>query len=342
MNPARVLVIRLSSLGDVLLTTPVLAALKTAWPGARLTVLTKGAFAPVFQGNPYAEDVAVFEDRGLWGWAREIRRRKYDVLIDLHDTPRSRVWTFLSNAPCRVRYDKRAGARRTLVWFKRESPRLAGGIVDRYQEPLVPLGVIPADGIPKLYIRAEEKLSADWERRLGPGPFLALAPGALHATKRWFPDRFAEAADRLAGERGWPVVLLGAAADQDAAEGVLRSLHGPAQSLVGQTSLREMMLVLNRSALLLTNDSGAMHVGAALGVPTVAVFGPTVKPFGFFPTAPWASVVETPGLACRPCSVHGSRRCPLGHFLCMGDVTADRVVAAGQALLKTFPKDRVS
>jgi heptosyltransferase-2 len=342
MNPTRVLVIRLSSLGDVILTTPLLAALKTAWPAARLTVLTKGSFSPVFEGNPHVDDVAVFEARGLWGWAREIRRRKLDVLIDLHDTPRSRFWTLLSGATFCVRYDKRAGARRSLVWFKRESPRLAGGIVDRYQETLVPLGVAPADAIPKLFLRPEEKLSPDWERRLGPGPFLALAPGALHATKRWYPDRFAEAADRLAGERGWPVVLLGASADQEAAEAVLRTLQGPAQSLVGQTSLREMMGVLKRSALLLTNDSGAMHVGAALGVPTVAVFGPTVKPFGFFPTAPWTSVVETPGLACRPCSVHGSRRCPLDHFLCMADVTVDRVVAAGQALLKTFSKDRVS
>lgn len=336
MIPSKILVIRLSSLGDVVLTSPVFAALKAAWPTAHITFLTKGAFAPVFTRHPFIDEIVGFEERSVWGWVGEIRRRKFDVVLDLHDTVRSRVWSWLSGAPRRVRYDKRAADRRRLVWTKRVSPRLAGSVVDRYLETLVPLGVPSSDRVPKLFLGAEDRLPESLEKRLGPGPFIALAPGALHATKQWPGDRFAAAADRLA--EGRPVVVLGTRADARAAEEVLKALTSPAQSFVGQTSLREMMLILRRCDLLLSNDSGAMHVAAALDVPTVALFGPTVKSFGFFPVGARTAVVEVAGLECRPCSVHGSKKCPLGHFRCMKDVTVDQVVVAAQALLRKEPK----
>ncbi len=336
-----ILIIRLSSLGDVVLTTPVLAALKAAWPNAHITFLTKGAFAPVFTRHPFIDEIVGFEERGLWGWAGEIRRRKFDLVIDLHDTVRSRVWSLLAGAPSRVRYDKRAADRRRLVWTKRVSPRLSGSVVDRYLETLAELGIPSGDRIPKLYLGADERLSEPLEKRLGPMPagdprFVAIAPGALHATKQWPAERFAAAADRLA--EGRPVVVLGTRADARAAEEVLKTLTSPAQSFVGQTSLRDMMLILRRCALLLTNDSGAMHVAAALGVPTVALFGPTVKAFGFFPLGAQTAVVEDSGLDCRPCSVHGTKKCPRGHFQCMKNVTVDQVVVAAQALLRKEPK----
>lgn len=331
MIPSRILVVRLSSLGDVVLTTPVLAALKAAWPTARLTFLTKGAFAPVFKHHPEVDEVAVFEEKGLWGWAREIRRRSFDGVVDLHGSLRSRVWSVLSRAPRRARYDKRAADRRRLVRTKQVSPRLAGGVVDRYLETLAVLGVPPLGRIPKLYLGSEERLPVALEKRLGPGPFVVVAPGALHLTKQWVPERFAETAERLS--KGRPVVLIGAAADASAADRVMQNVKGPSLNLAGQTTLREMMLVLHRGSLLLTNDSGAMHVAAALGVPTVALFGPTVKAFGFFPVGDRTAVVEAGGLDCRPCSLHGSATCPLEHFRCMKDVTVDQAVEAAHSLL---------
>ena len=336
LNPSKVLIIRLSSLGDVVLSTPVLAALKAAWPTAHLTFLTKGAFAPVLKRHPLIDEIIVFEERGWWGWVGEIRRQKFDVVIDLHGTVRSRAWSLLSGASCRVRYDKRAAERRRLVWTKKDSPRLAGNVVDRYLEPLEALGVSAIDRVPKLFVGPEERLPDVLEKRLGPGPFLGIAPGALHATKQWPGDRFAAAADRLAAGR--PVALFGTRGDARAAESVLKTLTSPAQSFVGQTSVREMMMMLRRCDLLLSNDSGAAHVAAALGVPTLAVFGPTVKPFGFFPVGARTAVVEVSGLNCRPCSIHGSKKCPLGHFRCMKDVTVDQVVASAQALLRNESK----
>ncbi|MBK8872173.1 MAG: glycosyltransferase family 9 protein [Elusimicrobia bacterium] len=333
LTPKKILVIRLSSLGDVVLALPTLSALKAAWPKAHLTLLVKKSFAPLFVGHPLIDEIAVFESRGVCGWMRDIRQQRYGLVVDLHDTLRSRLWSLTSGADRCVRYDKRAWERRLLVWFKKPSHQLDGGVVERYLESLAPLGVSATDTVPRLYVPPGERLPEEIERRVGPGPFIGVAPGALHATKRWPPDRFAQAADLLHRELNLPVVLMGSKSDIPAVENVLRTLEAPAINVAGQTSVRDLMIVLSRCKVVLTNDSGALHVSAALGVPTVAIFGPTVKPFGFFPKGHWTTVVESEGLDCRPCSLHGSKICPKGHFRCMNDVTMDRVVNAARDLL---------
>lgn len=326
-----VLLIRLSSLGDVVLTTPVAANLSRA--GARVAVLTRRAFAPVFDGNPTVDELLIFEDRGLWGWLREIRARRFDAVVDLHGTFRSRLWSAFSGAPRRVRYDKRAAARRRLVWTKKTSPALAGNVVDRYLETLDRLGVPSGERSPRLYVAREERPAPEAESLLGAGPLLVVAPGAQHATKRWPAERFAAAAERwIAQHPGTRVALLGAPSDAPAGAAVRAVFPGAVVDLVGKTSLRDMIRILHRAALVLSNDSGAMHVAAALGRPTVAVFGPTVRDFGFFPVGARAVAVEGGPLPCRPCALHGRSLCPEGHFRCMADVTVDRVLEAAAAV----------
>jgi heptosyltransferase-2 len=326
-----VLLIRLSSLGDVVLTTPVAANLKRA--GLRVAVLTRRAFAPLFEGNPTVDEVFVFEDRGVWGWARAIRARRFDAVIDLHGTGRSRLWSMVSGATRRVRYDKRAAARRRLVWTKKAAPTLAGGVVDRYLETLAALGVPAVERTPRLYPSREDRPSADFAEALGDSPFLVLAPGAQHATKRWPAERFAAVADRWLSERpNARAVLLGAATDIPAGAAVRAAMDRPVVDWVGRTSLAEMLRILNRAALVVTNDSGATHVAAALGRPTVAVFGPTVREFGFFPVGPRVAVVEGGPLPCRPCALHGKPRCPEGHFRCMTDIPVEHVLAAARVV----------
>jgi heptosyltransferase-2 len=338
--PRSILVVRLSSLGDVVLTTPVFACLRRAYPESRVAVLVKAAYVDVFQGNPHVDEVLVFESRGFWGWLKEIRARRFSLYLDLHDTFRSRLWGFFSNADRRARYDKQAWERRRLVWFKRPALSLKNRVTDRYLDALRTLNIPVTESRPRLHISAARRLSPEWERRLGPGLFLGIAPGALHATKRWPAPRFAEAADRLARlmqdreKQAVKILLFGAKSDEPTAREVLCFLRGPAVSLVGETSVQELMLLIQRCSLFLTNDSGAMHVASALEVPTVAVFGPTVREFGFFPTSDNAAVLETNGLPCRPCSLHGGKSCPQGHFRCMEEISVDRVVETGRNLLR--------
>ncbi len=336
-SPA-ILTVRLSSLGDAVLAAPVLENLKAAWPRGRLSVLVKRRYADLFRGHPAVDEILEFESRGFWEWARELRRRAFDLYVDLHDTPRSRLWGWLSGASCHLRYDKRTWARRRLVWFKKDSPALAQKVSERYLSCLEDAGIPVVHRRPRLFVPAGEEGPA-----LGEGSFLGLAPGALHATKRWPAARFAAAADELirrlsaAPLPGMPLplrtVVVGSRADEAAAGEVLASLRGPARNFAGKTSVRELILLVRKCSLFLTNDSGAMHVASALGVPTVAVFGPTVRAFGFFPEEDCSEVVEEAGLFCRPCSLHGTDSCPEAHFRCMNDISVDRVVEAALRVL---------
>lgn len=328
--PSRILVIRLSSLGDVILTTPLFKNLRDSFPQARLGVLVKKAFAPVFDGNPWVDEVLTFEERGLWGWAAEMRRRRFDVVIDLHDTWRSRVWGALSGADRVLRYDKRSRERRRLVRTKASSPRLSQSVVHRYLETLAPLRAPAAFHSPRLF-----PIDRPLPVPLGKGPFLGLAPGAAHAGKRWPAENFAEAANRLLPEAfpGGKVLIFGGPQDREAAAAVERRLTVPVLNLAGKTTLPELFLALRACGGLLTNDSGLMHAAAALEVPVTAVFGPTVEAFGFFPEGARAKVLQVDGLPCRPCHLHGPAFCPLGHFRCMRDLSVGKVVEAARTLL---------
>ena len=332
MTDFTALVIRLSSLGDVILTTPVFENLKAARPKCRTSVLVKRAFAPVFKDNPFVDEVLIFEEKGLWGWAREIRRRRFNVVLDLHDTPRSRIWGWLSGAGRVERYDKRAWDRRRLVRTKEPSGRLAGRVVDRYLETLGKPGIPVRTRQPKIYV-ADGDLGDGLSRRIGNGPFVSVAPGAVHAAKRWPAERFAEAADALVSGDG-TVLILGSRADRAAAQAVAGALKSRSVNLAGETSLRELFSLLAGCRVVLTNDSGIMHAADALGRPTAAVFGPTVEAFGFFPAGSRSTVVQAEGLACRPCHIHGPESCPLGHFRCMKDVTGESVVLAARRVTR--------
>ncbi|HRY30100.1 MAG TPA: glycosyltransferase family 9 protein, partial [Elusimicrobiota bacterium] len=278
----------------------------------------------------------------FWGWCREIRRRSFDVYVDLHDTLRSRLWGIFSGVPVRVRYDKRAWPRRLLVWFKKKGPRPDGRVCDWYLESLGKMDVPVRSRRPELRFSEREGLGAAWKERLGDGPIIGIAPGARHATKRWLPERFAAAADELAekwpmltGESQTPrVLILGGADEREAAEKVLARLRAPALDTTGRTTVGELLGLVRRCALVLSNDSGVMHAAYAQHVPVVAVFGPTVREFGFFPEPDCSEVLERGGLYCRPCSLHGGEGCPEGHFSCMRDLRAEDAVAAAKRLLQ--------
>lgn len=332
-----VLVIRLSSLGDVVLTTPLLSNIKAARPNSRVSVLVKKAFADVFLGHPAVDEILIFEERGLLGWLGEIRRRHFDVCIDLHDNLRSAVWRIFSGAERTVRYDKRTRERRTLVQSKKSSPRLKPSVKDRYLECLAALEIPVKERRTSLHVADAAKLPEDWLRAFGEGPLIGVAPGAAHATKRWLPERFASAADSLAEKMSGRVILLGSPSDELSVRAVLQHLKSPAQSFAGRTTLREFILLIKRCSVLLTNDSGAMHVAAAQGVPAAAVFGPTVRDFGFFPEADCAEPVEAGDLYCRPCSLHGTESCPEGHFRCMREISTKQVLEAAERALAQSP-----
>jgi heptosyltransferase-2 len=343
----KTLIVRLSSAGDIVLASLLIRTLHARFPSARIDFLVKHEYAPLVAHNPLLSQILTFPTGGSWRELRHLRRvirsGEYDLIIDIHDSLRSRLLCAGQGKVVRVR--KRKIARSMLVWFKRDwYDRWGGapGVALRYLEPLRPYGVtddqrgleltIPADVRAAAAARLEaEGLSPD--RR-----FIAVCPTARHFTKIWPADRFASAAAALAEETQLPVALFGAADEREQCTAVAAGIHAAAPTIhvanmAGTLTLLESAAALDASAVVLCNDSGLMHLAAARKRPVVAVFGSTVRQFGFFPFGTRSRVIEHAACPCRPCTHVGRPTCPQSHFRCMMELEPARVVEAARALL---------
>ncbi len=325
-----VLAVRFSSIGDVLLTTPLLRAIRRRHPTARLTVLTKLAYAPLLSHNPYVNRViGIPSDRGVVGMGAELRAGRYTHMLDLHDSLRSRTLRLLVPGRWRT-YPKHRLARAALIHTKRNWYRDARPVPERYFDAARDLDVAPDGAPPDLFLSPEAvREASDWLERSGLGrerPLIALAPGAAHATKRWPLEHWPALVSRMVGG-GFDLVLVGGSDDSAVATALAANAGGRVVNGAGQFGLQGTGALLQRSRVLVSGDTGVMHMATAVETPVVALFGPTVQPFGYFPYSPRAQVVEL-ALPCRPCSSKGSSRCPLGHHRCLGDMKPEVVLEA--------------
>jgi heptosyltransferase-2 len=331
VSAPRILLVRFSSLGDVLLTTPLIRALRARHPRATITALTKEACAPLLGANPHLDEVvALGAGQSLVELARALRGANFTHRLDLHASVRSRVLRLLVPG-CWTTYDPRRGPRRTLVRSKRDAYHDEVPVPERYFEAATALDVQPDGGPAEFFLSpAAETRADDWlGSTLLPGeaPLAVLAPGAAHATKRWPLEHWQELARRL-GAGGWAVAVIGGAGDGPVAAGVAE-VTDRAASAAG-LDLQAAGALVRRARVLVSGDTAAMHIATAVGTPVVALFGPTVRQFGFFPYHAEARVLER-ALPCRPCSSKGGPRCPLGHHRCMRDITAREVLAQVKA-----------
>ena len=333
----RILMIRLSSLGDIILTTPVLKLLRQRWPSARIDVMVKAEFQELLRAHPCVDRVLPVDTRQpLRHTIRAVRETYYDLVLDLHRSLRS-VWLYhCSRARCRVTYRKHTLRRALLVHFKWDTLRHVPPVPERYALPLRQLGVTAPLPAPEIHVDAEsvgavEQFLADAGCKRVPRCFLAVAPGARWKTKQWPVTHFAAVAQELASRHHATIVLLGDRHDRPLAETFRQHVTVPVIDTVGQLPLMQTAALLQQCRLLLCNDSGLMHLATALSVPVAAVFGPTVQAFGFYPFQAVAQVVSHP-LSCRPCTTKGSHRCPRGHHDCMRRIAPEQVVAAAATL----------
>ena len=299
-----ILVIRLYFIGDVLLSTPVFEALGRRFPDARLTVLVKRRCRDILAGNPYVDEVMVYDavDRyhsPLWIWrlARELRGRRFSLSVDLTGDPRS-SWMVLAADPAfRVGVNH---ARMGFLLDSRTPYQATGHVADHLVSCVEVLGATTDDASPRLYLSDEERSLAAAlldEAGIGRGErFLAVAPGSNLRLKQWAPTRFGSLA-RLARERlGMATVVLGSESDVEMARTVVESSGGAAVSLAGRTSIRMAGAVSAAAAAFVGNDSGPMHVAAAVGTPVVGLFGPT-KPELYAPRGAPCVIVKAPSVS---------------------------------------------
>jgi heptosyltransferase-2 len=326
----RILVVRFSSIGDVLLTTPLLRALHRRHPEAALAFATKRDMAPLVADHPALDQVFALEPHEpIAQFAARLRAWKPDYALDLHGSLRSRALRALLS--CRWSgYAKRKLPRTLLIATKLDLYRAAPPVPERYFEAARRLDVHPDAGPPEFHLgeRARERV-ATWlaERDLAAAPLAALAPGAAHATKRWPVAHWIALGERLAAA-GWRPLVVGGPADR----GLAQQLAPVAPSAAGEFSLQETGALLARARVVVSGDTGVMHMATGVGTPVVALFGPTVRQFGFFPYGGRALVLER-ALRCRPCSSMGSSRCPMGHHRCLIDIAPAEVAAAVERLV---------
>jgi len=326
-----ILVVRFSAIGDILLTTPLLRAMRAANPGARITVLTKSRFAPLLSHNPYLNEVIGIEPgEGISAVANRIRGIRYSHMLDLHGSLRSRLLRRLVPGPWTT-YRKRRLARAALIVTKRDLYGYAPPMAERYFEAAEPLGVWPDGGPADFFIsEAADGRAASRLAQLGLAqngrPLVAMAPGAAHATKRWPTEAWTVLSRRVAAT-GADVALLGGPGDVATAQFVAEQAGVSVASLAGVLGLQETGAVIRRAEVLVSGDTGLMHMATGVGTPVVALFGPTVGQFGFFPYNADRSAVVELELTCRPCSAQGGRACPLGHHRCLRAIAPDDVFA---------------
>jgi heptosyltransferase-2 len=322
-------------LGDAVLTLPLLRALGDHYPEAEIHLFVRAGVEPVFMAQPGLTKVYGFAKRGAQKslpsavrMGRRIGRQGFDLWISAHASMRSALIARATGIPRRIGYDR--------PWYNRLAytdtvPRRFDELeeIERLLGLLEPLGITDPAPRARLVLpeSARETADAFWREHCGDGPVLGVHPGSTWPTKCWPVEYFSRVA-AMAADRGARVLVFagpgeeGVAAEVEA--GVPESLRGRVTNLAGALSLPELAAHLGRLDAYLTNDSGPMHLAWVQDTPLVALFGPTVRSLGFFPRGRYSTVMEMP-LDCRPCGLHGPRKCPLGHHDCMRTLTPEAV-----------------
>lgn len=345
------LVIQTAFVGDMVLTTPLLRALKRRYPEARLTLLSTPAGAALLRGSPYVDETIVFDKkkrdrstRALVALARRLRAGGFDAVVAAQRSFRTGVLVRATGAPLRIGF---AGAPGGWAYTRRvaaDAPHQAL----RYLALAGAAGVdlASADGTPELPVLPEAAVSIDRKLEadgIGPcEPLLVLAPGSVWGSKRWTPEGFAAVA-AAAPALGLRPVLVGSPDEAELAARIAAMVSMNVPSLAGRSDLAELAALAARARVLVANDSGSGHIAAAVGTPVVSIFGPTSPSFGFAPYGRATRIVEVDGLDCRPCDRHGPPVCPLGHHRCMREIRPERVIEAVRSLLTgrgLKPQDR--
>lgn len=310
----KILIIRFSSIGDIVLTTPLLRALKEQKPDIEIHYITKKAYAPVLENNPYIDQLILLEDK-LSSLFPQLKKQKYDFIVDLHNNLRSLRIKAVLKKPYES-LDKLNRQKWLLVRFgKDHMPNVH--IVERYFKTLERLGVKNDGKGLEYYSGLEQKKNIKGLEESIKDNFAVIVIGGTYYTKQIPEEKF----DDLLARFSLPLVLLGGPEDQKQAQKIAQKYPQQVHDLSGKTSLNESAEIIRRSQFVVTSDTGLMHMAAAYQKKIYSVWGNTVPEFGMVPYMPEnpenSVILEVKNLPCRPCSKLGYNNCPKKHFDCM-------------------------
>jgi ADP-heptose:LPS heptosyltransferase len=319
----KILIIRFSSIGDIVLTSPVIRCIKQQVPGVEVHFAVKKAFLPVVEANPSIDKIHLLED-DLKALIKDLKKEKFDFIVDLHQNLRSMMIRFSLGTPSRG-FPKLNIQKWLLAKFKIDlMPDVH--IVDRYFKAAAKLGVSNDNKGLDYFIPAKDEFELNSLPETFRKGYTAFVIGAKHATKRLPEHKIISVCKKLDS----PVLLLGGPEDAPIA-GRISATCGPlVQSMCGKIGLNQSASLVRQADVVITHDTGLMHIAAAFRKQIISIWGNTVPKIGMYPYMPGdeekSKIVEVKGLKCRPCSKLGYDRCPKGHFRCMEEIDESSVV----------------
>lgn len=342
IKPRNILIVRLSAIGDVVMASPLVEAFKSTFPDAKVSWLVEPASKPVLESNADLDEVIVwprgqwkailkerrylFFIRQFWTFVRDLRRKKFDLAVDAQGLLKSGIWVFLSGAASRVGIGSREGSRylMTQVIDRKDAD---DRISSQYRLLAENMGLDVGDFRMKVSLNLEAQMYAEKFSGELSSSYVVFCPFTTRPQKHWTKERWPELADLIINRFGLAVVLLGGPDDAEAGELIARPVHHKILNMAGKTTIQQAAALIKGSSLLVGVDTGLTHMGIALDVPTVALFGATVP---YLNTEGKSGTVLYHPMECSPC-----RRSPTceGDYTCMKAISTEEVLSVAERTL---------
>ena len=318
----KILIIRFSSIGDIVLTTPVVRCIRKKYPRSEIHYLTKKPFAPILEANPYIDKIHYLR-KSIGVIIEELKRENYDHIVDLHNNVRTlRIKKGLEPVPSNS-FQKLNIQKWLLTNFKVNiMPDIH--IVERYLDTVKKLGVVnDLLGLDYFIPESDVVKETDIPTSHMHG-YVALVIGAAHGTKKMPIDRLIELCNKIQH----PIILIGGKEDVQEGQDIANSYPDKIYNACGKFKLNESADLIRKAKIVVSHDTGLMHIAAAFRKTIISIWGSTVPSFGMYPYKTSFETFEVNHLWCRPCSKIGFNKCPLGHFKCMKKQSIDGIVAS--------------
>jgi heptosyltransferase-2 len=333
-NNPRIAVLQTAFSGDVVLVTPIFEALRDLYKNCHISAIVRPESVCLLKNNPNIDAIVSFDkygsDRGFWGlWRIAGKIRAFDMAFVIQRHFRTALIPFLAGVKKRVGYD---------IGFRLFYTKSIKYQSDTHEVlRCLQLAGIEAKMLkyrPKIYLDDATLFGA--EKRLHENNiqdrYVVIAPGSIWPTKRY--SQYDTVINSINERLKMPVILVGSADDRLIAKGISDRCRHVTIDLTGKTTLIESAALISKASLVISNDSAPAHIAAAFDTPVVMIMGPTVSSFGFTPYSDKSKVVDIGNLYCRPCSSHGSKKCPEGHFRCMKELNPAKILEAAESLFR--------
>lgn len=337
----KILIVRLDRIGDVVLSTPVIKALRDAYPDGHIAMMVRSFAREIVEGNPYLSEVIIYDkDRshkgviGNYKFIKELKKKKFDTAVVLHPTKRTHMVLMLAGIPERIGYDKKSG----FLLTRRIPHTKQFGMkheIEYSLDLLKYIGIKPSSK--ELYMPINSVSERKIETMLkengvkGSDTIVVVNPGASCVSKRWNIGKFAEVSNRIAEKYGARIVIISGPADKNIGDKLASLITAGCINLSGKTGIGDIASLLRRTKLFISNDSGPVHIGCAVGVPVIAIFGRSdrgLSPRRWGPSGKHDRVLHK-SAGCGICYAHNCRLA----FKCLDSITPGEVLEAAEDIL---------